>query len=372
VQHAVAALRSALAIEYEISAGGAPQNDDAVELAWTQIELAYALRQSRSYAESEKLLRDVVTSDVLAADDASVEQRHVRAIGISHLGLALKGRWRLNEAGDVLRLALAQWDRLEHQWPDNSEWHWRRELITSAIGRVLADQGKYDEAEPMLRAVVAGRRSRVALAPADAGAQSELGSGLKSLGKLLRNRNQLAEAEKVYREGIDIYAKVAVGPHATPERLEDFAESLVGLAEVQSSQRRWRDARQTLERAQVPLQQALAANPRQPIYVSTQCRALRTLIALPIEPGQHQAAAALAEQLAAIEFASPRDINYAAWRTIQCAWHAACDAQLPVVERCRLATADVRRCTELLVQSSLREIQWWVSGPPPALDDPAE
>ena len=369
VQDAVASLRSALAIACEISAGDAPREDDAVELAWTQVELGQALRQSRSYAEAERQLRAVVTNEVLAADDASVEQRHVRTIALSSLGLTLKSCGRIDEAGDLLRLALSQLDRLEHQWPDNGEWRRRREIIQTAMGGVLANKGKYDEAEATLRTVVAARRARAALAPADAVAQTDLGYSLKSLGKLLRERNHLAEAEKVYREGIDAYGKLAVGPYATPERLEDFAESLVGLADVQASQRRWHDARTSLERAQAPLEQALAANPRNPTYVATQCRAIRTLIALPIGPGQHRAAAALAQQLAAMEFVSPRDINCAAWCMVQCAWHAARDAQLPAIERWRLATAYVRRCTELLVQSSLLEIQWHVFGMRSALDD---
>jgi serine/threonine protein kinase len=369
---AVAALRSSLANATALAADDAQQKDDAIELAWTQVELGSALRRSLHYAQAEQLLRAVVANEALAARDATPEQRHVRTVGLHYLGRVLKVRGRINESVNVLQQALAEWDRLERELPDSSEWVWRRELIQTTLAKVLAAKGEFDQAELMLQTVATARRSRAALAPAEPDEQIELAYSLKYLGALLQQRNKLTDAASAYREAIGAYTQVAGTSRATPQLLNNLAASLVGLAQVRALQGRWREARATIERAQIPLAQAIQANPRDPWYSWVQCRALRVLVMSPIQPGQYRAAAELADQLAGIEFAPARDINRAAWCTIQCAWHAACDPQASFAERWQTTTAYIQRCTDLLARSSLRQIQWWVSGPQPALDDPAE
>ena len=63
---AVAALRSSLANATALAADDAQQKDDAIELAWTQVELGSALRRSLHYAQAEQLLRAVVANEALA------------------------------------------------------------------------------------------------------------------------------------------------------------------------------------------------------------------------------------------------------------------------------------------------------------------
>lgn len=364
IHDAIEAQRTALAMWREWERDAELVAAERMELAWVQASLGAALRQAGHFAEAETTLRDVLARHTPAVADAapSVAERYLAATAANTLGATLRDQDRIPETDAAYRQSLALWDQLAQELPNHTGILVSREGALDGIAKLRIAQSRPREAEPLLREIVAARRRRAARAPNDPGTQASFGYSLKSLGGALVRMDKLNDAEQVYRAGADVYARIANSPHATPERLEDYAETLAGLASVYATQRRWSDARRTVQQSLAVLAPVLASGPRQPIYQGTLLRALRTAIELPIEPGGHAAAAAEAERLAAVEIAAPRDLARAAWRLAQCAKHVALDEKLPTESRWPRAFHYALRSGELAPQSSLRQIEWWLFG----------
>jgi tetratricopeptide (TPR) repeat protein len=110
--------------------------NDAVDVAVSELDLAYALIMSGAYDEPASLARDAIRVLRRQLGDDSPLVYHAR----THLGDALRGQGRLAEAEPLLLLVYA---KFETPKPVNRRW---RGYALAALVRLYETNGRFDQA----------------------------------------------------------------------------------------------------------------------------------------------------------------------------------------------------------------------------------
>ncbi len=109
--------------------------------------------------------------------------------------------------------------------------------VTHELGHVLTSQGRYDEAEPLLRDGLAARRALLGDEHAD------VATSLNHLAKLLHQRGDLAQAEALFRESLAIRRRLFGEQHAlVASSLHNVGATLRARGEFQAAEQTLRQA----------------------------------------------------------------------------------------------------------------------------------
>ncbi len=151
--------------------------------------VSWGLSGLGEYLESERVYRDVVERTRRLYGDA-----HLRVAEAYYThGTMLSQQHRLDEAEAALRAAKGVWDKLPGIADDRVAW------TLSGLGGVLAQKGRYAEAETYLREALELRQKKK---------HPDVAESLGGLGSLYFRTGKLAEAEKYFRMNLDMLLKV--------------------------------------------------------------------------------------------------------------------------------------------------------------------
>ena len=146
---------------------------------------------------------------------------HRQGLVLNNMGMFahFQGRW--DEALDL-------YGRAGEAWAKIGSWH--GSLATLNVGEVLADQGRVDEAEPLLRDAL-----RVARASHSASRVAEVAL---TLGRLLARTGRFEEAHALFADAPDEYAGEAESRRAECLMLEGRAKEALALSTSALERRR--------------------------------------------------------------------------------------------------------------------------------------
>jgi eukaryotic-like serine/threonine-protein kinase len=212
LQAAETHLRQALAIQDKL-----PQDKD-VELSHTLNNLALVLQIKGDLGEAEQYLRRAIAVSRKYPDQATETLTMT-----SNLGGVLADRGRLDEAEHILRDVLQQRRRIL------GEQHPQVSTSMGRLGHALLVRGRYGEAERLYRESL--RRNRTALGDS----HLDTLNTMSSLADVLQEEGSLPESESLYRQAIETGTR-ALGEHA------DMAGWYAGLGWVLFSEGRAAEA----------------------------------------------------------------------------------------------------------------------------------
>jgi serine/threonine protein kinase/tetratricopeptide (TPR) repeat protein len=323
------------------------------EAFWAHDDLGNVLRQMGRYAEAEAIFRQGIDEGkkLIADGDSTLTVGKRLAVLTTHLATVYSDANRLDMASATYRESMEMLDQLIQQWPTHGSLHGWRFQAETGLAKVLRRSGRYAEAEPILRRVLAVNKRQAAEFPAFPARQHQWANALEDIGELFLAQGRLKEAEAAQRQAVEIHSKLAKGPQTSPEHLEDWAESLVMLARALAAQGRYRQAKDSLQQAVSLVEKALEANPGNYMYESIYRFALRTEIRVLIALREHQSAARRAEHFATLKSAQPNDLALLGWRLTQCAALALADSNLSLGERYPTAMVYGDRAIDLALRS---------------------
>jgi tetratricopeptide (TPR) repeat protein len=347
------AYANALATWKDLAARDGGQTESRCEAFWAHNDLGHTLRFMGRYREAEDVFLKAIDegTKLIAEGERVFDNRKRLAAMTMNLGTVHADANQWVDAAATYRKSIAILDELLGQWPTHGGLHGLRFEAETRLARVLRRSGRLNEAEPMLRRVLAVRKRQAAEFPAFPSRQHEWANALEDMGELFLAKGRLKDAEAAQRQAVEIHSKLAKGPQTSPEHLEDWAESLVLLARALSAQDRHQEAHDHLQQAVSLVEQALQANPGNQMYESVYRFALRTLVSELIALGQHRAAAQQATHLAGLACVRPNDLAVLGWRLVQCAGLALADADLAIGQRAPAAAAYGDRALGLVVRS---------------------
>lgn len=194
--------------------------------------IAQTLSEQGKFAEAESIDRENLEQLLKTPSnvrDAEWDQLSMRIMG--NLAANLQHLGKHSEAGQLQLHILGK--KLEHGVDDEDTW-----LSMNAVASSLADDGKFEEAEPLSRKAIEkqteelGQHNRHTL------------ESMRTLVTILNEKNEFAEAEEVIHQVIDVEENLLAEGH------QDRTRSAKLLANILCSQQRPFDAETVLREAQ--------------------------------------------------------------------------------------------------------------------------
>jgi eukaryotic-like serine/threonine-protein kinase len=308
---ALASFRQAQAIWERLARENAHVTEYQTDLSKSQNNIGLLLEDTGHPADAlESFSRALAIREKLMQDNPAVaEYQRDLARGLDNFGLLLHHMGRTSDALKSYHRALEIEDRLAHAYPDVAKYQRDLAACCNNFGTVLSDMGRAVEALESHRRAAAIRdrlvrdnpsvtefqrdlaRSHVNLGnrlkemgrpdlalesfqsaqatfdpiardnPTLADVQRELAACLIGIGEVLVNTDPNRAMES-YRRSLAIWERLTNVKPAFHQDQSALGVTLNDMAEIEMAMRRWREARQLLERADDCQRAALAASPR--------------------------------------------------------------------------------------------------------------
>ncbi|HMC65906.1 MAG TPA: tetratricopeptide repeat protein [Gemmataceae bacterium] len=262
----------------------------------------------RAVAVLEKLVKD-------HAQEADYRERS--AYNLTNLAATLVNTGRDPEAEQTLRKALDIQKALVRDFPELPDYQWELINTLGNLGVLLQDAHP-KEGETAHREAIAVGEHLCRRYPKNAFYRRDLASELMNLGNLLRDTRRFQDAEKIYKEGLDLRKKLVSEQHSVPECQSDLADSYSTLCVLFQRWGRLADAEAHLNQALEIRERLATERPAVPAYQSKLTAAYQERWRLMLALGRERDARAAYEQVLK---RSPNDAslhNNLAWFLATC------------------------------------------------------
>jgi tetratricopeptide (TPR) repeat protein/tRNA A-37 threonylcarbamoyl transferase component Bud32 len=194
----------------------------------------------------------------------SESARRDRASGLFRLASIRERLGDLREAEKVGRQALALFQQLAADFPDNPKYRQHTARSYNNLGKVLVGTGRIKEAEAAWREAVAIHKKLTDEFPNTAEFREDLSTHYNNLANVLAEQGQLKEAEASYRQARDLQRKLVKDFPQVPDYQQSLVDRCINLANLLDNTRRPQEAerayREALAVAQ-PLSDHFSSNP---------------------------------------------------------------------------------------------------------------
>jgi serine/threonine-protein kinase len=350
---AEAAYRAALRLDTQLAAEFPRRLDLRLAAAQGQNNLGMLLKNTGRLKEAEAAYRAALALKKQAAADFGhgPDFRLAYAQSQNNLGVLLLETGRLEEAEAAYRAALALKKQLANEFPNRPDFRLEAAQGENNLGNLLFHSKRPKEAEAAYRAALAVFKQLAAEFPTRPDYRRAAAISHMTLGILLCNTGRLNEAEAPYRAALVLQERLARDFPAVPDYQKDLANTLDGFGVLAITQRRYADGYARLAQALPPIQKALRANPRHPVYRAV-FRDIRLALAeARLGMGQHAAATAAAEEMLRIGYDPVNDPYSAACIVVRCIALAQKDAKLADDKRRDRVRGYTERAMALLRQA---------------------
>jgi serine/threonine protein kinase/Tfp pilus assembly protein PilF len=345
--------REALGIQKQLATDFPTTPDFRRDLAKGQSNLGILLRDTGRPEDAENAYREALTLLKQLVDEfpTSVLFRQGLALTLNNLGILLGNMARLDEAEKVYRDAVVLQKQMAAQLPTRPDIH--RDLAQSLnnLGSLVRRIGRLEEAEGAFRAALAIARQLTDDFPYHQEFPQELARTLNNIGLLLVERKKYPEAKESYREAMDLHKKLAADFPSISEHQNELASTLVNLAIVHNHCQEFAAAVLLVEQARPYHQAALKTGPRSPVYQEAYRTNLRVLAWSQVGLADHARLAAVAHDLAHLDFNPAYDSFVAACYLSLCTTLVEKDTRLNETRRQELAQNYADQALALLRQA---------------------
>lgn len=215
---------------------------------------------SRSVEAEGQFLEAIAIQEKLLAELPEVPE-HLESLGSCHFNFASfllkQGR---PEAGVHFQRALPLFQKLTTDFPTVSKYRVGNAAIRQLYGNLLSDQGKYLEAEPLLRASLALTESLATEFPSMPDYQSKLASNLQAFGWFQFDKlAKPAESQEHFRKGISTLEKLVAENPTIPEYRVNLSHCHFTFGFILTQQAKIPEAEEHLRMA-IQIEEALASD----------------------------------------------------------------------------------------------------------------
>ncbi len=238
-----------------------------VHLAHNQVKLGLLLMRTGRETDAEEALRLALALQETLVEDFPHIPIHRNDLAFSQSSLAelLLRTGRVEEAEKVFRQALATHDKLTAKFP--GVFDYRRDAVSTYMGwgELLADTNRKGGAEKAFRKAVEVGEKLAEDFPAMDHKRESLAKCTFSLAAFLVHSGRGPEAEPFLHKALALWDQLAL-PVRAPENLNGRAAALHALGMIRCDRGQGNEAVAYFEQALAAGQQALQANPQNPLY----------------------------------------------------------------------------------------------------------
>ncbi len=277
-----------------------PANADYRQLNVSELaSLGNTLKNSRRVAPARDLFRDAIELQqaMLSDQPDDAGQRAMLAKLHGSLAQTLTLMQRLGDAEQTIQKAITIQESLVAECPNDPS---QRELLAHlANGHafILLRQGRSDEAESVLREQLTVRRELADMFPLKTDYQLALIAAYVNFGTIMVQTHRPDEAEQIWRSAERVARRILVHQSQEPYHHYALANVLLHLAQPTLANGETDKALELASEGATQLEVALEGNPNRPDFLRARAEKYQVMAQVLAARGQHEKAAAQAEQM---------------------------------------------------------------------------
>jgi serine/threonine protein kinase/tetratricopeptide (TPR) repeat protein len=332
--------REALDVWKRLTADDPKQPDFAQGLAFAQNNLATLLSATDRPDEAETVYREALDIRRRLAREypGRVEYRKHLALSLNNLGVLYRVTGYPEKAVEPYREALAIRKKLAADFPSRPDLRDDLGQSHGNMGNLLRKLGRQEAAENAFKDALAIRKQLVADFPDRPDFRQRLGHAHNNLGVLLADIKRPADAEGAYGEALAVRERLEADYPAVPAYKDELSGVLGNMANLHNDRKEFAAALPLIDRAVVHSRAAMAAEPKNPLYVRTYWNNRYALATSALGLGDHARLATAASDFARSGY-DKSDAYFAVRWLLKCIALVDKDAKLPEARRRELAQA---------------------------------